>query len=168
MGLDEVEALLEIVATHESMGVLYFIIAEENIELGLSQPWVSFGSDAAAHRAVAPFTDDAVHPREYGTFARVLGRYCRDRKLFPFADAVRRMASLPAATLGLKDRGQLVEGAFADMVVLDPATVADRATFDEPHQYAVGVRHVVVNGQPAVVDGDLTEARPGRRLRRSR
>lgn len=166
LGLDEVEALLEIVHRDRTVGVAYFIISPDGIELGLRQPWVSVGSDAAAHPASAPWTDSATHPRTYGTFARVLGHYCRDRALFPFEEAVRRMTSLPADTFRLVDRGRLVEGAFADVVVLDPATVSDRATFADPHQLSVGVRDVVVNGQVVVRDGAVTTARPGRHLRR--
>jgi N-acyl-D-amino-acid deacylase len=166
LGMDEVDALLELVTRHPDTGAGYFIIDEDNIRLGLKQPWVSVGSDAEAHQAIAPFTDNATHPRTYGTFARVLGRYCRDERLFPLAEAVRRMTSLPADNLRLADRGRLVPGAFADVVVFDPATVGDHATFVDPHAYASGVRHVVVNGTPVVNAGELTGATPGRRLRR--
>jgi N-acyl-D-amino-acid deacylase len=166
LGLDEVEALLEIVRRDPTVGVAYFIIDPAGIELGLQQPWVSVGSDAAAHPASPPWTDSATHPRTYGTFARVLGHYSRDRGLFPFEEAVRRMTSQPADVFRLAGRGQLVEGSFADIVVLDPATVADRATFEDPHQLSVGVRHVAVNGEVVVRDGAVTSARPGRRLRR--
>jgi N-acyl-D-amino-acid deacylase len=112
--------------------------------------------------------NEPTHPRTYGTFARFLGHYTRDEGVTTFADAIRRMTSLPADNLGLVDRGRLVPGAFADIVVLDPATVADRATYAQPHQYAVGVRHVVVNGDVVVGDGAITAARPGRHLRRGR
>ncbi|HET6793495.1 MAG TPA: D-aminoacylase [Acidimicrobiales bacterium] len=165
-GMGEIETLLEIVAREPSTGVAYFIIDEDNIRLGLSQPWVSIGSDAQAHQAIRPFTDSATHPRTYGTFARFLGRYCRDEGLMPLEEAVRRMTSLPADNLRLVDRGRIAEGAFADVVVFDPATVADRATFEDPHQYSVGVHHVLVNGVAVVRDAELTRATPGRRLRR--
>jgi N-acyl-D-amino-acid deacylase len=168
LGLDEAEALLEIVARDPGQGVAYFIIDEDNVRLGLSQPWVSIGSDAQAHEAVPPWTDTATHPRTYGTFARVLGRYCRDEALFPLAEAVRRMTSLPADNFGLVDRGRLVPGAYADVAVFDADAVIDRATFEEPHQYAVGVRHVLVNGTPILRDAQLTHATPGRHLRRGR
>lgn len=164
---DHVDALLEVVARDPGTGVVYFIIDEANIALGLAQPWVSIGSDAAAHATVAPFTDVGTHPRTYGTFARFLGHYCRDLGVASFAEGVRRMTSLPADTLRLVDRGRLVAGAFADLVVLDPATVLDRATYTDSHRYSVGVRHVVVNGEVVVRDGAMTDARPGRRLRRS-
>jgi N-acyl-D-amino-acid deacylase len=166
LGLDDVEALLEIVHRDPTVGVAYFIIDPAGIELGLRQPWVSIGSDAAAHPAAPPWTDSATHPRTYGTFARVLGHYSRDRGLFSFEEAVRRMTSMPAEVFRLAGRGRLEERAFADIVVLDPATVADRATFEEPHQLSVGVQHVVVNGTVVVDNGKVTSERPGRRLRR--
>jgi N-acyl-D-amino-acid deacylase len=166
--MDEAEALLDIVANEPGQGVAYFMIDEDNVRLGLQQPWVSIGSDAEAHQAIAPFTDAATHPRTYGTFARVLGHYCRDEGLFSLEEAVRRMSSLPADNLRLADRGRLTMGAFADIAVFDPATVQDHATYEDPHRYATGVRHVLVNGTPVVRDGSLTHATPGRRLRRGR
>lgn len=165
-GSDEIETLLDIVLREPGQGVAYFMMDEDNVRLGLQQPWVSIGSDAQAHQAVAPFTDHSTHPRAYGTFARVLGHYGRDEVLFPLAEAVRRMTSLPADNLRLTDRGRLVPGAFADIAVFDPLTVADHATYDDPHRYATGMRHVVVNGVAGVRDGELTHATPGRRLRR--
>jgi N-acyl-D-amino-acid deacylase len=111
------------------------------------------------------FLKSSAHPRAYGNFARLLGRYVRDEKLIPLEEAVRRLAGLPAANLGLADRGVLRRGAFADVVVFDPATIADRATYDTPHQYAVGMRHVLVNGVPVLRDGEPTGATPGRALK---
>ena len=166
--LEPVDALLDIVATQPGQGVAYFIIDEDNVRLGLQQPWVSIGSDAAAHQAIAPFTDAATHPRAYGTFARVLGRYSRDEGLFSVEEAVRRMTSLPADNLHLSDRGRLAPGAFADIAVFDPATIADHSTYEDPHRYATGVRYVLVNGRAVVRDGALTHATPGRALRRGR
>ena len=167
LGVDDAaEALVEVVRRAPDTGVLYFIADEANVELGLAQPWVSLGSDAAAHPCAPPFTDDGAHPRTYGTFARFLGHYVRERQVTSFADAVRRMTSLPASNLGLASRGMLTPGAFADVVVLDPDRVRDAATYDEPHRYAEGVRHVLVNGETVVRDGAVTTARPGRRLRR--
>ncbi|HET6818259.1 MAG TPA: D-aminoacylase [Mycobacteriales bacterium] len=167
-GLDDADALLEIVARDPGTGAAYFLMDEDNVRLGLQQPWVSVGSDAGAHRAAPPFTDSATHPRTYGTFARVLGHYGRDEGLFPLEEGVRRMTSLPADNFGLVDRGRVVEGGFADLVVLDPDTYVDHATFADPHRYASGVRHVVVNGRVAVADGELTKETPGRRLRRGK
>jgi N-acyl-D-amino-acid deacylase len=166
LGLSSADALLEIVARDAETGVAYFLMDEANVELGLAQPWVSLGSDAEAYAAVAPHTDEPTHPRTYGTFARFLGHYVRDRKVTDFADAVRRLTSLPCDGFGLRDRGRLVPGAFADVVVLDPETVIDHATYDDPHRYATGIRHVVVNGEPVVTDETVLAARPGRRLRR--
>jgi N-acyl-D-amino-acid deacylase len=164
--LDEPDALLEVVARDPGTGAAFFMMDEDNVRLGLQQPWVSIGSDSEAHQAVSPYTDGAAHPRTYGTFARVLGHYCRDEGLFSLPEAVRRMTSLPADNLRLVDRGRVVEGAFADLAVFDPETVADHATFADPHRYASGVRHVVVNGRVVVDDGELTTETPGRRLRR--
>lgn len=163
---DDAEALLEIVARAPGTGVLYFIIDEANIELGLRQPWVSVGSDAGAHKAEEPFTESATHPRTYGTFSRVLGHYVRERRVLSFEEAIRRMTRLPADELGLTGRGRLEPGYFADVAVLDPATVRDRATYEDSHRYAEGVRHVLVNGRAVVGDGQILDARPGRRLRR--
>jgi N-acyl-D-amino-acid deacylase len=165
-GQSEADALMDIARDNPTIGALYFIIDEANIELGLRQPWVSIGSDAAAMPCEPPWLDQPAHPRAYGTFARFLGRYVRDRGLMTLAEGIRRMTSLPADVLRLTDRGRLRPGAFADVVVLDPAQVTDRSTYEQPHAYAVGVRHVLVNGQAVVSAGELTGALPGRRLRR--
>lgn len=168
LGIDDASALLELVSRVPGTGAAYFIIGEDNVRLGLSQPWVSIGSDAPAHQPIEPFSSRATHPRAYGTFARVLGHYCRDEQLFSLEEAVRRMTSLPADNVGLRDRGRIVEGAFADIAVFDPATVADHATYENPHVYATGMSHVVVNGEAVLRDGKLTHATPGRSLRRER
>ena len=110
----------------------------------------------------------STHPRAYGGFARILGHYSRDLGLFPLAEAIRKMTSLPAQTLRLADRGRLVPGAFADLIVFDPATIRDLATYENPRQYATGMHHVFVNGEPVLADGEVLAARPGRRLRRGR
>jgi N-acyl-D-amino-acid deacylase len=127
---------------------------------------VSIGSDAQAHQAIPPFVDEATHPRTYGTFARVLGRYCRDEGLFSLEEGVRRMTSLPADNLRLVGRGRVITGGFADLAIFDAARIGDRATFEDCHRYAEGVRHVLVNGRVVVSDGELTHQTPGRRLRR--
>jgi N-acyl-D-amino-acid deacylase len=163
---DPAEALIEIVRAAPETEVLYFVADEANVELGLSQPWVSIGSDAEAHDLVEPFVSAGTHPRTYGSFARFLGHYARDRGLAAFPDAVRRLTSMPADRFGLAGRGRLAPGAFADVVVLDPAAVRDQATYLEPHRHSEGVVHVLVNGSVVVQDGALTPARPGRRLRR--
>ena len=142
-GEDPVETIMNLVLEDRSrVGTVYFMISEENIKKQLRQPWVSLGSDAASMAPEPPFTKSSTHPRAYGNFARLLGKYVRDEKVITLQDAVRRLSGLPATNLGLDHRGFLQAGMFADVVVFDPATIADRATFDKPHQYAVGVRHV--------------------------
>ena len=162
-GSDPVETLLDLVALDPSTDAMYFMMEEDGLRSALRQPWVSVGSDAQTFSGEGR---GAAHPRAYGTFARVLGRYVRDERLLPLAEAVRRMTSLPATNLGLDRRGQLAPGRFADIVVFDPDTVDDLATYDDPHRYATGVRHVVVNGEPAIRDGTPTGHLSGRHLRR--
>jgi N-acyl-D-amino-acid deacylase len=141
---------------------VYFLMSEDNVKLGLSQPWVSLGSDAEALAPEGVFMKSSTHPRAYGNFARLLGKYSRDEQLMPLEEAVRRLTSLPASNWKLQDRGCLNARCYADVVVFDPATIADKATFDAPKQYAVGVEHVLVNGVPVIRDGEHTGAKPGR------
>jgi N-acyl-D-amino-acid deacylase len=150
------------------VGAVYFLMSEANVKRQLTLPWVSFGSDAASMATEGVFLKSATHPRAYGNFARLLGKYVREEEVLPLEDAIRRLTSLPATTLGLQDRGALRPGAYADVVVFDPARIADRATFEKPHQYAVGVVHVFVNGTAVLKDGDHTGALPGRALTRCR
>jgi N-acyl-D-amino-acid deacylase len=164
---DPIETLLALVAGDPSLLAAYFGVAEENIELALARPWVSVCSDAEAPSAEPPFTGTPTHPRTYGSFARVLGHYVRQGVL-PLEDAVRRMTSLPAANLRLADRGQIREGAFADLAIFEAGEVRDLATYPRPHVYAAGMRHVVVNGVTAFEDGVPTGALAGRALRRGR
>jgi N-acyl-D-amino-acid deacylase len=164
-GKDPVETLLDLLLEDESsIGAAYFITAEENIRKILPLPWVSFGSDEAAQAPEGLFLKAVPHPRAYGCFARVLGKYVREEKLLTLEAAIRKMTSLPATNLGLHERGMLKEGYFADVVVFDPKSIADRATYEKPHQYAVGVVHVLVNGVQVLKDGKHTGARPGRAL----
>lgn len=165
--MSDVDALLEVTSRDPWVLAAYFFIDPANIKLGLRQEWVCLGSDGAAHPATPPWSDSATHPRTYGTFARVLGHFTRTEPLFTFEEAVRRVTSLPAERLRLNGRGSLRAGCFADVVVLDPATVTDTATWSRPHQYAEGIRDVIVNGCLAVAGGQVTSARPGRRLRRA-
>ncbi len=159
-------AAMDLVAEDESrVGAIYFLMSEDEVRRKVALPYMSFGSDGSAVSAEGVFLKSNLHPRGYGNFARVLARYVRDEKLVTLEDAVRRMTAHPAAVLGLKDRGRLEAGAFADIVVFDPATVQDHATYVEPHQYATGVSHVVVNGTIALADGEPTDARPGRFVR---
>lgn len=164
-GRDPVDTIMDLVLEDRSrVGTVYFMISEDNIKKQLKLPWVSFGSDAASMAPEPPFTKSSAHPRAYGNFARLLGKYVRDEKVIPLEEAVRRLSGLPATNLELDRRGFLMEGMFADVVVFDPATIADRATFEQPHQYAVGMRDVFVNGTHVLKDGEHTGAKPGRAL----
>jgi N-acyl-D-amino-acid deacylase len=162
---DPVETLLDMLLEDESgIGTVYFITAEENIRKLIPLPWVSFGSDEASQAPEGVFLKSMPHPRAYGNFARLLGKYVRDENLLPLEKAVRKLTSLPATNLGLDRRGLLKEGYFADVVVFDPKTIADRATYEKPHQYAVGMKHVFVNGTQVLKEGEHTGAKPGRAL----
>jgi N-acyl-D-amino-acid deacylase len=164
-GEDPVDTIMNLVLEDRSrVGTVYFMMSEENIRKQIVLPWVSFGSDASSMAPEPPFTKSSAHPRAYGNFARVLGKYVRDEKVLSLPDAIRKLSGLPATNLELDRRGFLKEGMFADVVVFDPARIADRATFENPHQYAVGVRHVFVNGAPVIRDGEHTGAKPGRAL----
>ena len=144
---------------------VYFLMSEDNVRLGISQPWVSFGSDAEASAPEGVFLRSSTHPRAYGNFARVLARYVRDEGVLSLSEAVRRFTLLPATTWKLRDRGCIAPGCYADIVVFDPASVQDHATFAEPLQLATGVVHVFVNGEQALADGEPAAARPGRVVR---
>src|SRR5213076_2144894 len=146
-GKDPIDTAMDLIAEDESrIGTLYFIISEDNVKKELAKPWISFGSDEASQAPEDVFLKSNPHPRAYGNFARVLGKYSRDEKVISIREAVRRLSGLPATNLGLDHRGFLKEGMFADVVIFDPATIADRATYEKPHQYALGVKHVFVNG----------------------
>jgi len=145
--------------------VVYFGMSEENVAREVTLPWMSFGSDAAALAPEGVFLKSSTHPRAYGNFARLLGKYVRDEKRVPLAEAVRRLSALPADNLKIADRGRLKPGNFADIAVFDPSQIADRATFAKPQQYAVGMRHVFVNGVQVLRDGEHTGATPGRFVR---
>ncbi len=145
--------------------VVYFLMSEENVRRQIGLPWVSFCSDAGSMAAEGVFLRSSTHPRAYGNFARVLGTYVRDEALIPLGEAIRRLAALPAENLKIRDRGRLQTGYFADVVVFDPATIRDHATYADPHQYATGMRHVWVNGVRVLQDGEHTGATPGRVVR---
>ncbi len=144
---------------------VFFTMSEDNIRRKIAVPWVSFCSDAGAYATAGVFLNSQPHPRGYGTFARLLGMYVRDEQVIPLEEAIRRLTSMPAGNLGIRHRGSLEPGYFADVVVFDPATIADRATFEKPHQYAVGVSHVFVNGEAVIMNGGPTGAKPGRVVR---
>ena len=157
------DAIMNLVLEDRSrVGTVYFMMSEDNIRKQIKLPWVSFGSDAASMAPEPPFTRSSAHPRAYGNFARLLGHYVRDEQVIPLEEAVHRLSGLPATNLALASRGFLREGMFADVVVFDPAKVADRATFETPHQYAVGMTHVFVNGVQVLENGEHTGAKPGR------
>jgi N-acyl-D-aspartate/D-glutamate deacylase len=144
------------------VGVAYFMMSEDNVKKQLAIPWVSFGSDEGSYTNEGIFLKSNAHPRAYGCFARVLGKYSRDEKLITLQEAIRKLAKLPATNLKLEKRGELKAGNYADLVVFDPAKVKDNATFDKPHQYAEGMIHVFVNGVQVLKDGEHTGATPGR------
>ncbi len=164
-GQDPVETIMDLIAEDESrIDSLYFLMSEENVRKEMAKPWISFGSDEASQAPEGVFLKSNPHPRAYGNFARVLGKYVREEKVISLGEAVRRLSALPATNLGLDHRGSLKEGMFADVVIFDPTTVGDRATFEQPHQYAVGMKHVFVNGRQVIKDGAHTGATPGRAL----
>lgn len=161
-GTDSFDTILDLMLEDRSrVDTIYFLMSEENITKQIKLPWVSFGSDEASQAPEGVFLKSNPHPRAYGNFARLLGKYVRDEKVVTLQEAVRRLSGLPAENLGLERRGLVKPGFFADIVLFDPATIADRATFEQPHQYAVGVRHVFVNGTQVIKDGEHTGAKPG-------
>ena len=164
-GEDPIETIMNLVLEDRSrVGTVYFMMSEDNLRKQIRLPWVAFGSDAASMAPELPFTRSSAHPRAYGNFARLLGRYVRDEKLVSLGEAIRRLTGLPASNLELDRRGFLKEGMFADIVLFDSRTIADVATFENPHQFAVGMKHVLVNGVQVLKEGEHTGARPGRAL----
>ncbi|MFL6585096.1 MAG: amidohydrolase family protein [Chthoniobacterales bacterium] len=163
---DPIDTIMDLISEDESrIDTIYFMMSDENLKKEIVKPWVSFGSDEASQAPEGNFLKSHCHPRAYGNFARVLAKYVRDEKVITLPDAIRKLSSLPATNLGLDHRGFLQEGMFADVVVFDPATIADHATFENPHQYATGMKHVFVNGQQVLKDGEHTGSKPGRALR---
>jgi dihydroorotase/N-acyl-D-amino-acid deacylase len=138
---------------------------EADIKLALQQPWVSFGTDGGLAAIDGPLSIALTHPRTYGSFPKIMGRYVREQNLMPLEEAVRKATSLPAQRLGIQDRGLVREGLYADLVIFDPETIADRATYEKPHQYSAGIEYVVINGQVVLDRGQITDARPGRVIR---
>jgi len=165
-GKTPAETAMDLVIEDDSrVGTIFFLMSEENVRRQIALPWMSFDSDEASLAPEGVFLKSNPHPRAYGNFARLLGRYVREEKIIPLQEAVRRLTSLPAETLGLERRGRLSPGSFADVVVFDPEKVIDRATFEEPHQFAEGMVHVFVNGVQVLDGGEHTGATPGRVLR---
>ena len=165
-GTSPAQTAMDLVVEDESrVTTAYFTMSEENVRRELALPWVSFCSDSPAPSAEGLFLQWSTHPRAYGTFARLLGKYVRDERIVPLEEAIRRLTSLPAENLRLVDRGRLAPGCFADVVVFDPDRIQDHATYDDPHRYATGVLHVAVNGTLVLRDGEHTGALPGRVVR---
>jgi N-acyl-D-amino-acid deacylase len=165
-GTSPEETAMDLVIEDNSrVGAVFFSMSEDNVRRKVQLPWVSFCSDSGSLAPEGVFLERSAHPRAYGSFARLLGRYVRDEKLVSLPEAIRRLTHLPATNLRLERRGRLAPGYFADIVVFDPATITDHATFAEPHQYATGVKHVFVNGVQVLCDGEHTGALPGRVVR---
>jgi N-acyl-D-aspartate/D-glutamate deacylase len=164
-GQDPFEAVYDLLLEEDGVvGAIYFIMDEKDVQYAIAQPWVSIGSDGSAVKPEGVLGADKPHPRFYGTFPRVLGKYVREERVLRLEDAIRKMTSLGAQRLGLRDRGLLREGAFADLVVFDPQRVIDKATFENPHQYSEGIEYVVVNGRLTLEKGRHTGARAGQVL----
>lgn len=160
------ETAMDLVIQDDSrVGCVYFLMSEDNVKKQIALPWVAFGSDGGSLAPEGVFLRSNTHPRAYGNFARLLGKYVRDEQVIPPEEAVRRLTSFPAANLKIRKRGTLAPGSYADVVIFDPASIQDHATFQEPHQLATGVRHVFVNGVQVLRDGEHTGATPGRVVR---
>lgn len=164
-GVDPIDALMNLVRRDRSrVSTAYFMMSEENVRKQIALPWMSFGSDARSTAAEGAFLHASTHPRAYGNFARLLGRYVRDEHVISLPEAIRRLSRLPADNLELDHRGRIEPGYFADLVIFDPATITDCASYAEPHQYSTGVRDVIVNGIPVLRDGAHSGHLPGRAL----
>ena len=161
----EVTMMDLVVEDGSRVSTAYFIMSEENVRKKIAQPWMAFDSDAESMAPEGKFLLSNPHPRAYGNFSRLLGKYVRDEQVISLAEAIRRLTSFPAGNLKIQDRGSLKEGFYADIAIFDPATIRDHATFAEPHQYATGMQHVIVNGVPVLMDGEHTGATPGRFVR---
>jgi N-acyl-D-amino-acid deacylase len=154
-----------VIADNSRVGTVYFLMSEDNVRRQIALPWVSFGSDGGSLAPEDPWLRSNPHPRAYGNFARLLGRYVRESRVIPLSEAVHRLTQFPARTLSLRRRGELRAGAYADIVVFDPGAVRDHATFEQPHQLSTGVLHVFVNGVQVLSNGAHTGALPGRVVR---
>jgi N-acyl-D-amino-acid deacylase len=154
-----------VIADSTRVGTAYFMMSEENIKRQLALPYLSFGSDAESPATEGIFLKSSTHPRAYGNFARVLGKYVRDEKVLTMEEAIRKLTSLPASNLKIKKRGVLQSGYYADLAIFDPAKIQDHATFENPHQYSTGMVHVFVNGTQVLANGEHTGATPGRVVR---
>ena len=166
MGKDPRDAVMDmVIADHGESSVVISIMTEDDVKLALKDPQVAVGTDSPAMAEDGPLSDTQSHPRGWGSFPRILGKYVRDEHLLTIEEAIRKMTSRPAARVALADRGILRAGMAADITVFDPATIHDVATFEDPNHYSIGVKWVLVNGHPVVADGKITAERPGRPLR---
>lgn len=154
-----------VIADGSRVGTVYFLMSEENVKKQIALPYMSFGSDAESSAPEGVFLESSTHPRAYGNFSRVLGKYVRDEKVISMEEAIRKLTALPASNLKLKNRGSLAEGYFADIAIFNPETIQDHATFAEPHQLSTGMVHVLVNGEQVLKDGEHTGAKPGQVVR---
>ncbi len=154
-----------VVADSSRVNVVYFLMSEENVQRQIALPWMTFGSDAGSMATEGVFLESNTHPRAYGNFARLLGTYVREERVIPLEEAIHRLTALPAERLNIRHRGRLEPGYFADLALFDPGAIQDHATYEDPHQYATGMRHVIVNGTPVLRDGEPTGATPGRFVR---
>jgi len=165
-GTDPEETAMDLVIQDGSrVGTVYFLMSEDNIKKQLQLPYLTFGSDAGALATEGNFLKSSTHPRAYGNVARLLGKYVREEKVIPLEEAINKLTALPATHLKIRDRGLLKAGYFADVVIFDPNTIQDKATFENPHQYAEGVEHVIVNGVHVLEDGEATGQFGGRVVR---
>tara|TARA_B100000795_G_scaffold124180_1_gene92643 strand:+ start:365 stop:2038 length:1674 start_codon:yes stop_codon:yes gene_type:complete len=154
-----------VIADGSRVGTVYFLMSEENIKKQIALPYMSFGSDASSMAPEGVFLNSSTHPRAYGNFSRLLGKYVRDEQIISIEEAIRKLTSLPASNLKIKKRGNLAKGYFADLAIFNPETIQDHATFSEPHQLSTGMVHVFVNGEQVLKDGEHTGATPGRVVR---
>lgn len=162
-GTTPAETAMDLVVEDSSrVDVVYFLMSEENVQRQIALPWMTFGSDAGSMATEGVFLESNTHPRAYGNFARLLGKYVREEQVIPLEEAIHRLTALPAERLNIRHRGRLEPGYFADLALFDPEAIQDHATYEDPHQYATGMRHVIVNGTPVLRDGEPTGATPGR------
>jgi len=164
MGKDWIDTIIDLILSEQQgIGTIYFMMTDDNLKLQMQQPWIKFGTDASGEDPDKP--QGLVHPRSYGTYPRILGKYVREDRVMGLEEAIRKMSSAVANRLFIKDRGMIREGYYADIVIFDQKTIGDRATFEKPHQVSVGVHHVFVNGKAVVKNGKHTDAKPGRIVR---
>ncbi len=165
-GTSPEDTIIDLVIQDNSrVDTVYFLMSEENIRRNIAWPWTMFGSDEASYATEGVFLKNNAHPRAYGNFARLLGKYVREEQVIPLNEAIRRLTALPAQQFGIRGRGRLAGGYYADVVVFNPDTIRDHATFADPHQYSTGMSHVIVNGEVVLLDGEHTGALPGRVVR---